>query len=93
MGGSLNKSGTIKREFLNMKKITLLAATLIIFSISNLFADTANEIIEKFTKQSAEALEAYLQKNPTASDKSEAIDFLIQSYARLNMTERQTELL
>ena len=39
-----------------MKKITFTAATLIIFSISNLFADTANEIIEKFTKQSAEAL-------------------------------------
>ena len=47
MGHSLNKSGTIKREFLNMKKITFTAAILIIFSLSNLFADTANEIIEK----------------------------------------------
>lgn len=60
---------------------------------ANLLAQTANEIIEKHTKDTAAALEEYLQKNPKASDSNDAIDFLIESYSRLGMTERQAELL
>ena len=59
----------------------------------NLVAQTANEIIEKHTKDAAAALEEYLQKNPKASDSNDAINFLIESYSRLGMTERQAELL
>ena len=60
---------------------------------ANLLAQTANEIIEKHTKDTAAALEEYLQKNPKASDSNDAINFLIESYSRLGMTERQAELL
>ena len=69
--------------------ITLLMAA---FPVS-LIAQSANEIIKNHTKDAAAALEEYLQKNPKASDKEEAINYLIESYARLEMTERQAELL
>ncbi|MCP4848665.1 MAG: TlpA family protein disulfide reductase [Verrucomicrobiaceae bacterium] len=57
------------------------------------FAQTATELIETHTKIAADAIEAYLQKNPKAKDATEAVDFLIESYSRLGMTERQAELL
>ena len=57
------------------------------------FAQTAAELIEKHTRNAADAIEAYLQKNPKAEDSAEAVDFLIESYSRLGMTERQAELL
>ena len=77
-----------------MKHITPIALAIAILAIqSELFAETANQIIKKVTKQSAEAVEAYLQENPKAADKSEAVDFLIESYARLEMNERQADLL
>ena len=59
----------------------------------SILAESASELIEKHTKQAAESIEAYLQKNPNATDANEATDFLIESYARLKMTERQAELL
>ena len=59
----------------------------------NLIAQTANEIIERHTKDAAAALEEYLQKNPKASDINDATHFLIESCSRLGMTERQAELL
>ena len=57
------------------------------------FAQTAAELIEKHTKTAADAIEAYLQENAEAKDSTEAVDFLIESYSRLGMTERQAELL
>ncbi len=56
-------------------------------------AQTAREIIEKHTKIAANEIEAYMQLNPKAEDSSDAVDFLLESYARLGMTERQTQLL
>jgi thiol-disulfide isomerase/thioredoxin len=72
-----------------------LSTTLLIFIALQLpiFAQTAREIIEKHTKIAANEIEAYMQLNPKAEDSSEAVDFLLESYARLGMTERQTQLL
>ena len=73
---------------------TIVASAAFLFSIPmSVLAETASELIEKHTKQAAESIEAYLQKNPNAADANEATDFLIESYARLKMTERQAELL
>ena len=72
--------------------ITKTIITLMMIALpANLLAQTANEIIEKHTKDAAAALEEYLQKNPKASDSNDAIDFLIESYSRLGMTERQAD--
>ena len=43
---------------------------------ASLIAQSANEIIKKHTKDAAANLEEYLQKNPKASDKEEAISNL-----------------
>ncbi len=77
-----------------MKHLTLatVAASLLATPDST-FAQGAAALIEKHTKQAAEALEAYLQENPKAADAAEATQFLIESYARLGVTERQIELL
>ena len=56
-------------------------------------AQNAREIIEKYTKIAANEIEAYMQQNPKAEDSADAVDFLLESYARLGMTERQTQLL
>lgn len=57
------------------------------------FAQTATELIDKHIRQAADAIEAYMEKNPEAKDSAEAVDFLIESYSRLGMSERQAELL
>jgi len=74
------------------QKIPAIAVALMALQISA-FAQTATELIEKHTRNAADAIEAYLQKNPKAEDSAEAVDFLIESYSRLGMTERQAELL
>jgi len=74
------------------QKIPAIAVALIALQIPA-FAQTAAELIEKHTRNAADAIEAYLQKNPKAEDSAEAVDFLIESYSRLGMTERQAELL
>ena len=65
----------------------MLTKTIIILIMAafpaSLIAQSANEIIKKHTKDAAANLEEYLQKNPKASDKEEAINYLIESYARL----------
>lgn len=77
-----------------MKNKTIIASAVFILSMPmSILAESASELIEKHTKQAAESIEAYLQKNPNAADANEATDFLIESYARLKMTERQAELL
>ena len=77
-----------------MKRQTLAATAAILFAATGAtLAQNASAIIEEHTKHAAEALEAYLQKSPDAADAAEATEFLIESYARLGMTERQTELL
>ena len=77
-----------------MTNKTIVASAAFIISMPmSILAESASELIEKHTKQAAESIEAYLQKNPNATDANEATDFLIESYARLKMTERQAELL
>jgi thiol-disulfide isomerase/thioredoxin len=77
-----------------MKHRSLLAAASAILALQMpAFAQTAAELIEAHTKNAADAIEAYLQDNPNAKDSREAVDFLIESYSRLGMTERQAELL
>ncbi|NRB44330.1 MAG: TlpA family protein disulfide reductase, partial [Verrucomicrobiales bacterium] len=76
-----------------INKTIVASAAFIISMPMSILAESASELIEKHTKQAAESIEAYLQKNPNATDANEATDFLIESYARLKMTERQAELL
>ncbi|MFP6872124.1 MAG: TlpA disulfide reductase family protein [Verrucomicrobiales bacterium] len=74
------------------RKLSATAFALLALQIPT-FAQTAAKLIEEHTKKAADAIEAYLQKNPEAKDSAEAADFLIESYSRLGMTERQAELL
>ena len=62
-------------------------------TICPLFGEGAQDLINDHTKKATEALEAYLLATPEAEDKGIAVDFLIESYARLGMEERQAELL
>ena len=48
---------------------TIVASAAFLFSIPmSVLAETASELIEKHTKQAAESIEAYLQKNPNAAE-------------------------
>ncbi len=77
-----------------MKYLALAAsAALLIAAPGNLLAEDADTIIKRHTKLIAKDLETYLKENPDADDAGEAIDFLIGSYGRLEMSERQGELL
>jgi thiol-disulfide isomerase/thioredoxin len=76
---------------INLKiPVTALALLALQFPV---FGQSAAKLIEKHTRNAADAIEAYLQENPEAKDAEEAIDFLIESYSRLGMTERKAELL
>lgn len=68
-------------------------AALLLAAPATLLAQSADAIIKRHTKTLAEDLETYLKQNPDADDTGEAIAFLIGSYERLEMTERQGELL
>ena len=74
------------------RKLSATAFVLLALQIPT-FAQTAAELIDKHIRQAADAIETYMEKNPEAKDSAEAVDFLIESYSRLGMSERQAELL
>ena len=67
----------------------MLTKTIIILIMAafpaSLIAQSANEIIKKHTKDAAANLEEYLQKNPKASDKEEAINYLTKNVIALQV--------
>lgn len=76
-----------------MKK-SLISASLSLSLLSGAaLAQNATALIEKHTKEATEALEKYIDSNPEAKDKSEAVNFLVDAYGRIGATERRAELL
>ena len=74
------------------RKFPAIALVLIALQVA-VSGQSASELIATHTRKAAEAIEAYLKKNPEAKDSTEAIDFLIESYSRLGMGERKAQLL
>lgn len=74
------------------RKFPAIALVLIALQVA-VSGQSASELIETHTRKAAEAIEAYLEKNPEAKDSTEAIDFLIEAYSRLGMGERKAQLL
>jgi thiol-disulfide isomerase/thioredoxin len=61
-------------------KLKLLSSAAILFAAVSLsFGQSASEIITKFEKEKADALDAYLKANPDAADKNEALEALIDA--------------
>ena len=78
----------------------LIAAGIFSFFSASLHAESALEIATKFERQKIEALEAYLEGNPDATDKAMAYEILIDAHtnigeneAILGLIEKRYELL
>ncbi|MCB1203453.1 MAG: TlpA family protein disulfide reductase [Verrucomicrobiae bacterium] len=64
-------------------KNSILSLTLAVILTSPVFAETAAEIASGFDQQKIAALQAYLEKNPEATDKDEALSMLVGAHLGL----------
>ncbi|MFT4550682.1 MAG: thiol-disulfide isomerase/thioredoxin [Verrucomicrobiales bacterium] len=76
-----------------MKKTTLFTGAAGILLAANLFAGEAKDIAAKHAAASAAELETYLTKNPTAADKGEAVEHLLEAYSLTGNDKRIGELM
>ncbi len=67
-----------------MKSLTIVMGLTALAVASGLAQDSASSIVEKFERQKAEALQAYLKANPSAGDRADALDALIHAYAEVD---------
>ncbi len=61
-------------------KITTLSLSVLLSLPGVLLAETADEIAASFDKQKIAAIQAYLEKNPDATDQDEALSILVESH-------------
>ena len=76
-----------------MKKSILLTTAASCALAASIFAGPADDIAAKHAAASATELEAYLTKNPTAEDKSAAIEYLLNAYTLTGNDKRLGELM
>lgn len=83
-------AGGVKRPRMKAPITALLA---LLLGFSNSFAQTAQEILETHETAKAEALQAYLDANPEAEDRSKAVEHLIDALTVLGQDEKVFPLL
>tara|TARA_R110002096_G_scaffold147671_8_gene307634 strand:+ start:816 stop:1721 length:906 start_codon:yes stop_codon:yes gene_type:complete len=84
------RAGDVKRPEM---KAPITALFVLLFGFSNSFALTAQEILEQHEQAKAEALQAYLDANPEAEDRADAVEHLIDSLTVLGDSEKVFPLL